>query len=98
MTIKFTKWDLEFLENAYPEEKVENFDAEIVLKYTTKKDEYSGYYATKAKTFAYITPTMAKRIIGIENFLLTARRAFFARMWKSGIKNGLFIEITRIVK
>ena len=98
MKIEFTKWDLEFLENAYPEEKleVENFNAEIALKYTTKKDGISAMYARQTKTLAYITPTMAKRIVGIENFLLTAKLAFVAGKWNSDIKNGLFIEIKKI--
>ena len=98
MIIEFTKWDLEFLENAYPEEKVENFDAEIALKYTTKKDGISGLYAMKAKTLAYITPTMAKRIVGIENFLITAKLAFVAGKWNSDIKNGLFVELKKVEK
>ena len=100
MIIEFTKWDKEFLENAYPEEKleVENFDAEIALKYTTKKDGISGRYATKAKTLAYITPTMAKRIVGVENFLTTAKLAFVAGKWNSDIKNGLFVELKKVEK
>lgn len=96
MIIEFTKWDKEFLENNYPEEKVENFDAEIALKYTMKKDGISGLYAMKAKTLAYITPTMAKRIIGIENFLITAKLAFVAGKWNSDIKNGLFVELKKM--
>ena len=98
MIIEFTKWDNEFLENAYPEEKVENFDAEIALKYTMKKDGISGLYATKPKLLAYITPTMAKRIAGVENFLTTTKIAFVAGKWYSDIKNGLFIEIKKVEK
>ena len=98
MIIEFTKWDLEFLENAYPEEKVENFDAEIALKYTMKKDGISAMYATKAKTLSYITPTMAKRIVGVENFLTTAKLAFVAGKWNSDIKNGLFVELKKVEK
>lgn len=98
MKIEFTKWDLEFLENAYPQKKAENFNAEIALKYTTKKDGFSAMYATQAKTLAYITPTMAKRIVGVENFLLTAIEANIAGCWKSNIENGLFVEIKKVEK
>jgi|GEM_PF-5588987 hypothetical protein len=96
--VNFTKDDLEFLENSSHQEQVEikDFNAEIALKYTTKKDGISGQYATKAKTLAYITPTMAKTIVGIENFLQTAKIAFVAGKWNSDIKNGLFIEIKKV--
>lgn len=94
MKIEFTKWDKEFLKNSYPQE-AENYDGEIALKYTTKKDGYSAMYASQTKTLTYITPTMAKRIIGLENFLLTAREASVSGYWRSDIKNGLFIEINK---
>ena len=97
--VKFTKDDFEFLENSSPQgQVVEDFNAEILLKYTTKKDGISGQYATKAKTLAYITPTMAKRIVGIENFLLTANTAFLNGIANSEIVNGLFVTIKKIVK
>lgn len=97
--VKFTKDDLEFLENTSQQEQVveiEDFNAEIALKYTTKKDGISGLYAMNTKTLAYITPTMAKRIVGIENFLITAKLAFVAGKWNSDIKNGLFVELKKI--
>lgn len=96
--VNFTKDDLEFLENSSHQEQVEikDFNAEIALKYTTKKDGISAMYATQAKLLAYITPTMAKRIVGVENFLLTAIEANIAGVWKSNIKNGLFIEIKKV--
>ena len=95
MKIEFAKLDLE---NSSHHEQVEikDFNAEITLKYTTKKDGISGEFATKAKTLAYITPTMAKRIVGVENFLITAKLAFVAGKCKSDIKNGLFIEIKKV--
>ena len=98
--IKFTSWDIEYFENVLPKQriKINDFDAEIALKYTTKKDGISGQYATKAKTLAYITPTMAKRIVGIENFLQTANTAFLNGTANSEIVNGLFINIKRIAK
>lgn len=97
--VNFTKDDLEFLENSSHQEQVveiKDFNAEIALKYTTKKDGISGEFATKAKTLAYITPAMAKRIVGVENFLITAKLAFVAGKCKSDIKNGLFIEIKKV--
>ena len=96
MKIEFKKRDKEFLKIADPKKKAENFDAEIALKYTTKKDGISAMYATQAKLLAYITPTMAKRIVGVENFLLTAIEANIAGVWKSDIKNGLFVEIKKV--
>lgn len=99
--IKFTQADLEFLENSSQQEQivvVKDFDAEIALKYTTRKDGMSGLYATKAKLLAYITPTMAKRIVGVENFLTTAKIAFVAGLCDSDIKNGLFVELKKVKK
>lgn len=98
--VKFTNDDLEFLENTSSQQEqvveIEDFNAEIALKYTTKKDGISGQYATKAKLLAYITPAMAKRIVGIENFLITAKLAFVAGKWNSDIVNGLFVEFKKI--
>ena len=97
--VNFTRDDLEFLENSSQQEQVveiKDFNAEIALKYTTKKDGISAMYATQAKLLAYITPTMAKRIVGVENFLLTAIEANIAGVWKSNIENGLFVEIKKV--
>jgi hypothetical protein len=75
-----------------------NFDVEIALKYTTKKDGISGNFATKAKTITYVTPAMAKRITGIENFLNTANSAILNGTANSEIVNGLFVTIKKTEK
>jgi hypothetical protein len=75
-----------------------NFDVEIALKYTTKKDGISGNFATKAKTLTYVTPAMAKRITGIENFLMTANSAILNGTANSEIVNGLFVTIKKTEK
>ena len=96
MKIEFTKWDLEFLEKTYP--KTKDFDAEIALKYTTKKDGINAIYATQKKLLAYITPTMAKRIVGVENFLITSADAYLGGRGWSDIVRGFFVEIKKVEK